>query len=155
MYAWKCLFSTVVVVHAFVYEDNVKTALILKNVKLNVEEPKTSQSNLVKCTHHFAQWTRALFGMCAELVNEWVSACVSIYLPSLSFLILFRRKVHSDTCVEQIIVISGKCSTVRNVYTQMYLYHCILLILFVIIATKWWFLFGFHIPTRTHKTYRV
>lgn len=117
---------------------------------MKIVELKTSQSNWIKCTHHFAQWTRALFGMC-EWVSEEARAWVSLFFFFFSFSL---GKIFTTTHVLNRLSFSGKCSTERALCkckcVYKYLYHWTLLILFVIIATKLWFLLAFtHRHTHT------
>lgn len=145
----------VVVVHSFVYKDNVKSELILKNVEMNAEE--LSQSNWIECTHHFAQWTRALFCMCVCVcvwMSEWGSACVSISL--LFLLILFELNVHSGTCVKQIIIF-GKlfnCAQCVNVCTNTSITaHCWSYLLLLLQNDDFFWLS--HTDTHTHNLSRL
>lgn len=131
----------------------------IENWKPNVEVLKTSQSNLIKYAYHFAQWTRAPFGMWAS--EHWASACVSMYLnetaPLSSFsLSFFIDKISTATATHVLNRLSFSvkiCSTVCIVYTTTsiteYCWFYLLLLLQMMIC------FAFHTHhihtrTRTH-----
>lgn len=93
-------------------------------------------------------------------MNELVSACVNIFLNVSMFLFLSlfltllsfsSDKLSTTTHVLNRLSFSEKCSTEHDVYRNTSITEY-LLILFIVIATKWWFLLAFtHTHTDTHK----